>query len=48
MGVDQGKDDDDDPTWQTHVLRSAMFGTARLRGPGGPYTPTLWGADEAL
>jgi len=46
VAFDQGKDDEDDPTWQTNVLRSAMFGKVRLRLRGGRHTLKVWGADS--
>jgi lysophospholipase L1-like esterase len=45
---EQGKDDEDDPTWQTNVLRSAMFGKVTLRVPDRPYTLELWGVDSGV
>jgi hypothetical protein len=45
---EQGKDDEDDPTWQANVLRSAMFGRVKLRVPGGTYKLRLWAADPSV
>jgi Glycosyl hydrolase family 115/Gylcosyl hydrolase family 115 C-terminal domain len=45
---EQGKDDEDDPTWQTNVLRHAMFGQVTLRVLGGPYKLKLWAADAGV
>jgi hypothetical protein len=48
VGFEQGKDDEDDPTWQANVLRGAMFGRVRLRVPGGTYKLRLWAADPGV
>jgi hypothetical protein len=45
---DQGQDDEHDPTWQTNVLRNAMFGKVTLRVPGGAYRLKLWAADVGV
>lgn len=45
---DQGKDDEDDPTWQRNVLRHAMSGRAALRLPGGSSKLKLWAADPGI
>ncbi len=44
---EQGEDDEDDPTWQANVLRSAMFGKVTLR-VRGTYTLKLFGADPGV
>ncbi len=46
--VDQGKDDENDPTWQRNVLRNAMTGSATLRLPGGASQLKLWAADPGI
>jgi len=45
---DQGKDHENDRTWQANVLRSAMFGQAKLRLPSGPSKLKLWAADPGV
>jgi hypothetical protein len=45
---EQGKDDEDDPTWQANVLRSAMIGKVTLRARSGPNTLHLWAADPGV
>ena len=45
---DQGNDDENDPTWQTNVLRSAMTGKATLHLPSGAATIKLWSADPGV
>ncbi len=45
---DQGKDDEDDPTWQTNVLRSAMTGKVTIQVPAGRSTLKLWAADPGV
>jgi hypothetical protein len=45
---EQGKDDEDAPTWQANVLRNAMFGRVKLRVPGGTYKLKLWAADPGV
>ena len=45
---DQGKDDENDPTWQANVLRNAMSGKVRLRVPGRSYKLKLWAADPSV
>ncbi len=45
---DQGKDDEDDPTWQRNVLRNAMSGTVSLRVPEGASKLKLWAADPGV
>jgi hypothetical protein len=44
----QGKDDENDPTWQTNVLRSAMTGKVTLCLPSGAATIKLWAADPGV
>jgi hypothetical protein len=49
LSFDQGKDVEDDPTWQINVLRNAMFGRVRLCVPGGGvYNLKLWAADPSV
>jgi hypothetical protein len=49
LSFDQGKDVEDDPTWQINVLRNAMFGRGRLCVPGGGvYKLKLWAADPSV
>jgi hypothetical protein len=45
---DQGKDDENDRTWQANVLRGAMFGKSRLHVPGRAFTLKLWAADAGV
>ena len=48
IGFDRGLDDENDPTWQRNVLRSAMLGTVELRVPARAFTLKLWAADPAV
>ena len=45
---EQGKDDEDDPTWQANVLRSAMAGHVKLKVPGATSKLKLWAADPSV
>jgi hypothetical protein len=45
---DQGKDDENDRTWQANVLRGAMFGRVKRRVPPPPYALKLWAADAGI
>jgi Glycosyl hydrolase family 115/Gylcosyl hydrolase family 115 C-terminal domain len=48
---DQGKDDENDPTWKTNVLRNMMTGKVTLRMPDRASKATklkLWAADPGV
>jgi hypothetical protein len=48
VDFDRGVDDENDPTWQRNVLRSAMLGTVELQVPARAFALKLWAADPAV
>lgn len=45
---EHGKDDEDDPAWQTNVLRNAMYGRTTVQIRPGPGKLKLWAADPSV